>query len=198
MKPVHFADAAEFRAWLEAHHADVSELVIAFYNKASGRGGLTYPQALDEALCFGWIDGLRKRLDAARYTIRFTPRKAGSIWSNVNVRHIERLIAAKLMHPAGQAAYAARDAKKTGFYSFEQRPQKFPAAVEKAFRAKKRAWAFWSAQPPGYRRTLIHWVTSAKREETRRRRLATLIANCAAHRRIDFMSPASTRAQPRR
>jgi uncharacterized protein YdeI (YjbR/CyaY-like superfamily) len=198
MQPIHFSDVAEFRAWLEAHHARATELLIAFYNKASGRGGLTYPAALDEALCFGWIDGLRKNLDAERYTIRFTPRKSGSIWSNVNVRHAERLLAAQRMHPAGQAAYAARDAKKTGIYSFEERPKKLPAALEKTFRAKKRAWAFWSEQPPGYRRTLIHWVVSAKREETRQRRLATLIAECAAGRRIDFMKPPATaRAAPR-
>jgi uncharacterized protein YdeI (YjbR/CyaY-like superfamily) len=196
MKPVHFADAAEFHAWLEAHHASAPELLIAFYNKASGRGGLTYPAALDEALCFGWIDGLRKRLDTDRYTIRFTPRKPGSIWSNVNVRHVERLIATKRMQPAGHAAYAARDAKKTGIYSFEKPPGKFPATVEKAFRAKKRAWAFWSAQPPGYQRTLVHWVTSAKQEPTQQRRLAMLIAECTAGRRIDFMKPASTRAKP--
>jgi uncharacterized protein YdeI (YjbR/CyaY-like superfamily) len=195
VKPVHFKSPAEFRAWLEAHHATATELLIGFYKKDSGRGGITYAEALDQALCFGWIDGVRKGLDDQSYTIRFTPRKRGSIWSNINVRHVERLTAAGRMRAAGQAAFAARDAKKTGIYSFERPPQKLTPELEKIFRAKKRAWTFWSAQPPGYQRTLTAWVIRAKQEETKQRRLATLIAESAAGRRIDFMKMPSTRAK---
>ena len=184
MSPVPFATADAFRAWLAAHHSATTELVVAFYTKTSGRGGLTYPEALDEALCFGWIDGVRRKLDADRFTIRFTPRKSGSTWSLVNVRHVERLTKAGRMAPAGIAAFAARDPAKTGLYSFEQRPQEFPAALKKTFQAAKPAWQFWSAQPPGYRRTAIWWVISAKQEATRQRRLAQLIAVSAAGQRI--------------
>jgi len=192
VKPTFFAAAEEFRAWLEQHHASGRELLVGFHHKASGRGGLTYPAALDEALCFGWIDGVRKRRDAHSYTIRFTPRRPGSIWSNVNVRHVERLQAGGRMHAAGLAAFAARDAKKTGVYSFEKRPGKFPPALEKIFRANSKAWTFWLAQPPGYRRLIIHWITSAKRDETRERRLAAIIAESAAARRIDLLKPVAS------
>jgi uncharacterized protein YdeI (YjbR/CyaY-like superfamily) len=179
-----FANAAAFRAWLEKHHASASELLVAFFSKASGRGGLTYPEALDDALCFGWIDGIRKNAGADSYTIRFTPRRPGSIWSLVNVRHATRLIATGRMHAAGRAAFAARTAAKTGVYSFEQRPQKFPPALAKVFRADPPAWKFWSTQPPGYQRIAIWWVISAKQESTRRRRLARLIAESSAGRRV--------------
>ena len=184
MSATPFATAAAFRRWLERKHATATELVVAFFTKASGRGGLTYPQALDEALCFGWIDGIRRKSDADTYTIRFTPRRRGSIWSNVNVRHVARLTAAGKMHAAGRRAFAVRDAKKTGVYSFENRPQKFPAALEKIFRAKPSAWKFWQAQPPGYQRLAIWWVISAKQDETCQRRLARLIALSAADRRL--------------
>jgi uncharacterized protein YdeI (YjbR/CyaY-like superfamily) len=184
MSSVHFSSAANFRGWLERHHATVAALVVEFFTKASGRGGLTYPEALDEALCFGWIDGIRQKAAADTYTIRFTPRRRGSIWSNVNVRHVARLTAAGKMHAAGRRAFAARDARKTGLYSFENRPKKFPGALEKIFRAKPRAWKFWQAQPPGYQRLAIWWVISAKQAETRQRRLARLIALSVAGRRL--------------
>lgn len=181
--PTHFASAADFRAWLEQNHAAITELLVAFYSKKSGRGGLTYPEALDEALCFGWIDGVRRNLDPERFTIRFTPRKAVSTWSVINIRHVERLTAAGKMAPAGLAAFAARTTARTGIYSFEQRPQDFPAALKKIFRANAPAWKFWAAQPPGYRRTAIWWVISAKQEVTRQKRLAELIKLSAAGRR---------------
>lgn len=145
---------------------------------------MSYPQALDEALCFGWIDGMVKTIDAASYMQRFTPRRPGSIWSNVNVRHVERLQSAGKMHAAGLAAFAGRDPKKTGVYSFENRPKTLPRALEKEFRAHKKAWAFWEAQPPGYRRLLTWFVMSAKQDATRARRFARLIAECAAGRRL--------------
>lgn len=182
--PTFFATAAEFRRWLEKNHATAKELWVGYYKKASGRSGMTYPEAVDEALCFGWIDGLTKTIDADSYMQRFTPRKPGSNWSNINVRHIARLKAAGKMHPTGLAAFAARDKKKTGVYAFENRPQAFPPAMEKVFRANKKAWTFWEAQPPGYRRILIWWVISAKQAETRDRRLAKLIAESAAGKRM--------------
>ncbi|HWA87572.1 MAG TPA: YdeI/OmpD-associated family protein [Opitutus sp.] len=184
-----FASAADFRAWLERHHATTPALVVAFFLTSSGRGGLTYAGALDEALCFGWIDGVRRRIDADRFTIRFTPRKRGSIWSLVNVRHVERLTKAGRMHAAGLAAFAARDPRKTGIYSFENRPQDFPPALKRFFRAAHRgAWDFFQTQPPGYRRTAIWWVISAKQDATRSRRLAQLIADSAAGRRLRLLS----------
>jgi uncharacterized protein YdeI (YjbR/CyaY-like superfamily) len=184
MTATHFATAADFRRWLERNHATASELVVGLFTKASGRGGLTYPEALDAALCFGWIDGIRRKADADTYTIRFTPRRRGSIWSNVNVRHVARLTAAGKMHAAGLTAFVARTAAKTGIYSFENRPQKFPAALEKLFRAKPPAWKFWQAQPPGYQRLAIWWVVSAKQDETRQCRLGKLIALSSTGRRL--------------
>ena len=184
MSTTHFATAADFRRWLDCNHASATELVVGFFTRASGGGGLTYPEALDEALCFGWIDGIRRKTDADTYSIRFTPRQRGSVWSNVNVRHVARLTAAGKMRAAGRRAFAARDAKKTGVYSFENRPQKFPAALEKIFRANPPPWKFWQAQPPGYQRLAIWWVISATQEETRQRRLAKIIALSAAGRRL--------------
>ncbi len=184
IKPTHFASADDFRRWLENNHAIATELLVGFYKKSSGKGGLTYPEAVDELLCFGWIDGVKRRVDGESYTHRITPRKPGSIWSNVNVGHVERLTQAGKMHASGLKAFASRNAKKTGIYSFEKRPQKFPAALEKLFRADKKAWTHWQVQPPGYQRVAIYWVTSAKQEETRRRRLAELIAITANGQRL--------------
>lgn len=182
--PKFFRTAVEFRRWLEKNHATARELWVGYYKKASGRGGMVYREALDEALCFGWIDGITKSIDADSYMQRFSPRRPGSIWSNINVRHVERLKAAGKMHAAGLAAFAARDPKKTGIYSFENRPKEFPLALEKTFRRNKEAWAFWQAQPPGYRRLMTWWVLSGKLEETQQKRLTKLIAESAAGRRI--------------
>ena len=183
--PTFFADPADFRRWLEKNHASATEFWVGYNKKASGRGGMTYAQALDEALCFGWIDGVVNTIDRDRYMQRFSPRKPGSIWSNINVRHVARLKAAGKMSAAGLAAFAARDPKKTGIYSFEQKNPKFSAAALQTFQASPKAWKFWEAQPPGYRRLITHWVTSAKQEATRERRLARLIAACIAQRRIE-------------
>ena len=184
VKPTYFSDGADFRRWLEKHHARAAEITVGFYNRASGRAGLTYSQALDEALCVGWIDGVRRNDGPDGYTIRFTPRRPRSIWSLVNVRHAERLIAAGRMQPAGLAAFEARSAARTGTYSYENRPDKLPAALARNFRADKTAWAFWQAQPPGYRRIATWWVISARKPETRSRRLASLIAESASGRRL--------------
>jgi len=189
MKATHFASPADFRRWLEENHLAAAELLVGFYHKSSGKGGLTYTEALDEALCFGWIDGVRRNTGADSYSIRFTPRKPGSIWSLVNVRHVERLTATGKMHAAGLKAFAARLAHRTGVYAFEQKePPKLPAAYERKFRARKKAWAFFTAQAPWYQRTAIHKVVSPKQEATRLRWLDRLISDSAAGQRLDALS----------
>ena len=175
MKPRFFSAPAQFRQWLEKNHDRATELLVGFHKKSAGKKSITYSEALDEALCFGWIDGVRKRIDETSYTIRFTPRKSRSIWSLVNVNHVERLIKAGHMHAAGLETYARRDPKLTGVYSFENRPREFAPEYEKKFRGNKPAWSFFEAQPAGYKRLVIFWVMSAKQEETRTKRLQKLI-----------------------
>ena len=183
-RPTHFATAAEFRAWLGAHHATTAELTLGFYKKDSGRSGISYPEALDEALCVGWIDGVRRSVDAASYSIRFTPRKARSYWSRVNRAKVEVLLAAGRMMPAGLAAWARRDVLPPDQYAFERAPAEFTPAMQCAFRRNVEAWGWLSTRPAGYRRLVTHWVVSAKQDATRARRLATLIECCAAGRAI--------------
>ena len=189
MAPRFFTSASAFRTWLERHHDRETELLVGFYKKGSARAALTYAAALDEALAFGWIDGVRRSLDAERYTIRFTPRKPRSIWSRVNIRHVERLVADGRMHAAGLRAYEARTAARSGVYSFEREPMAFDAAAKKAFAANRTARTFFDAQPPGYRRVITYWVMSAKKEETRARRLARVIEKSARGERVDLMKP---------
>ena len=181
--PTFFSSAARFRAWLRRHHGG-GELLVGFHKIGSGKGGLTYPQALDEALCMGWIDGVRRNLDASSYTVRFTPRKKGSFWSAVNVRHVARLSKEGRMKPEGVVAFDARDEAKTAVYSYERAAAKLGAAQERAFRANKTAWDYFQSEAPWYRRTTTWWVVSAKKEETREKRLARLIADSAQGRRI--------------
>ena len=182
--PRFFASAAQFRAWLVKHHATSRELWIAFWKMHTGRRGLTYHEAVDEALCYGWIDGLKKRHDDAAFIQRFTPRRARSIWSAVNVRKVEALRKAGRMASAGLEAYALRDPARTAIYSSEGRNVALDPALEAALRARKKAWAFFEAQPPGYRRRAIHWVMSAKRDATRRQRMHRLVADCARGERV--------------
>lgn len=184
MNVIFFASAAKFRRWLEKNYDRVPELQVGFYRKNSGRGGLTYAEAVDEALCFGWIDGVIRKVDDVSYTHRFTPRKAKSIWSRTNVGHIARLTKAGKMHAAGLKAFAARTEKETGVYAFEQSAQTLPAACENEFRANQAAWAFFTAQAPWYQRLITHKIISPKQEATRRRWLARAIAESAAGRRI--------------
>ena len=184
-RPVFFPTPSAFRGWLENHHAAAPELWIGFHKKASGKVAMSYGEAVDEALCFGWIDGLLNRVDADSYMHRFTRRRPGSIWSNVNVGHVARLTAAGRMHPAGLAAFNARSAAKTGIYAFERKTApKLPAAMAKRLRGHKAAWAFFSAQSPSYQRLSLHKILSPKRPDTRERWLALLIAESAAGRRI--------------
>lgn len=174
-----FPTPADFRKWLEKHHATERELIVGFYRKGSGKPSITWPESVEQALCFGWIDGVRRKIDEVSYTIRFTPRKPTSIWSNINTKTMDRLIAEGHAAEAGLRAYKARDAKKTGIYAFERAEAQLSAEQEQAFRKNKKACKFFEAMAPWYRRTATHWVVSAKQEATRARRLETLIA-CSA------------------
>ena len=174
-RPRFFTTPARFRAWLEKHHAREKELWVGFWKKDSGKGGIVYRQALDEALCFGWIDGVVRRVDELSYTQRFTPRQARSYWSSVNIARAELLEREGRMAPAGRAAFARREAQKERRYSFENRPREFGPDHLKRFQADRKAWKFFGAQPPGWRRSITWWVVSAKQEATRDRRLQKLI-----------------------
>jgi uncharacterized protein YdeI (YjbR/CyaY-like superfamily) len=184
MEARYFTSGEEFRGWLAENHDKSDELLVGFYKKGSGRPSLTYPEALDEALCFGWIDGVRRRVDGERYTIRFTPRRKGSNWSQVNIKRVEELIGAGRMAPPGVAAFEQRDQSGTAEYSYEQRERGLAPELEARFRADEVAWDFFAKQPPGYRKTASWFVMSAKREETRLKRLARLMEDSANGRRL--------------
>jgi uncharacterized protein YdeI (YjbR/CyaY-like superfamily) len=180
-----FANAAAFRAWLERNALREPELMAGFHKIGSGRPSMTWSESVDEALCFGWIDGVRKRIDDHSYLIRFTPRKKDSIWSAVNVAKVEVLIAAGRMRPAGLEAFARRTERKTRVYSYEQEGvTPLTEAELQLIERNKAAWSYFEQLPPGYRRTMLHWVVSAKKAETRARRLAELIDSCAAGKRL--------------
>ena len=181
--PSYFASEAEFRRWLKANHETAPELLVGFWKKGSGKPSIDWPQARDQALCFGWIDGVRRSLGDDAYTIRFTPRRKGSIWSKVNVERFEALKAAGQMTAAGERAYD-ENKHRSGLYAYEKPLASLAPAEEKMFRKNKSAWAFWAGQPPGYRKLVLNWITTAKRPETRAKRLATLIDDCEAGRRI--------------
>jgi uncharacterized protein YdeI (YjbR/CyaY-like superfamily) len=189
MAPVIFDSPALFRRWLAKHHATEREIVLALAKKGSGLGSLTYRQALDEALCYGWIDGITHRIDSATYAVRFTPRRPRSYWSAVNLKRYAELEAQGRVAAPGRARYEARDPEVQKKYSFERRIDALSPPLERRFRAVPEAWAYFSAQPAGYRRTTISWVMSAKRDETRDRRLAALVADSAAGRRLNLLAP---------
>lgn len=184
-KALFFATPADFRAWLEQHHDAESEVHVGFYKRDSGRPSITWPESVDCALSYGWIDGVRNTIDEISYRIRFTPRKPTSTWSAVNVKRVAELTRLGLMHAAGMRAFEARKGDKTGIYAYEQRTSaKLSSAHEKQFRAHKKAWAFFQSQPPWYQRTAAYRVISAKQEETRQKRLNQLIRDSAAGRTI--------------
>ena len=188
-RPLFFATPAEFRAWLERHHGEQTELLVGFHKKGTGKPSLTWPESVDEALCFGWIDGVRRSLGDESYSIRFTPRKATSNWSAINVARVGELTRLGRMRPAGLAAFAARVEKKTAIYSYEQRDSaSFNDAQTSEFKAHKAAWRWFQSRPPGYRKITTYWVASAKKEETRARRLSTLIECCEGQRPIPSLS----------
>jgi uncharacterized protein YdeI (YjbR/CyaY-like superfamily) len=185
LENIRFCDsAAEFRAWLADNHAAAPFQWIGFYKKAAGRRGMSYDEAVLEALCFGWIDGQTNRVDDLAITIRFSPRRAGSNWSELNIRRVKELQSAGRMHPAGLRAFEARRQPQPGEYTYETRPADLPSELAEAFRTRPAAWDFWCEQTPSYRKSMTWWVLSAKREETRLRRLAALIDESAARRKI--------------
>jgi uncharacterized protein YdeI (YjbR/CyaY-like superfamily) len=196
MKPTYFRTPAEFRKWLATNHARKQELLVGFYKKDSGKPSLTWPESVNEALCYGWIDGIRKNAGADSYTIRFTPRRHGSFWSNRNIANVKRLIKEKRMRPTGLKAYEERKGERSGAYAFEQSQiADFDAALLKRFKANNEAWTFYNDQPPGYKRTMRHWVVSAKKEETRFKRLDRLVAVSANRGRVDLEFPFGKKAK---
>jgi uncharacterized protein YdeI (YjbR/CyaY-like superfamily) len=182
--PRYFTSPASFRVWLEANHATVRELWVGFYRKSTGKAGIAYLEAVDEALCFGWIDGVKKRVDEERYVHRFTPRKADSTWSVVNTKRMKQLVALGRVAPRGLETFTKRDRAKTGRYTYERAHAAFDGALEKIFRGDARAWTFFRAQPPGYQKLCTYWVLNARQEETRRRRLAVLMQYSAEGKRM--------------
>jgi uncharacterized protein YdeI (YjbR/CyaY-like superfamily) len=185
----YFATPAEFRAWFEAHHETETELWVGFHKKGSGLPSITWPESVDEALCFGWIDAVRKSVSETAYMIRFTRRKPSSIWSAINIDRVAVLTEEGRMRPAGLAAFAARREDKSRRYAYEQGPSELDAEATRQFQANERAWAFFQSRPPWYQRNATWWVISAKREETRQKRLATLIADSEAGKTIAHLTP---------
>ena len=184
-KPRFFATPAAFRAWLEAHHTTTAELIVGFRKKSAGKPNITWAQAVDQALCFGWIDGVRRKWDEHSYSNRFTPRRKGSNWSAINIRRVGELTAQGLMHQAGLEAFERRSEKKSGIYSYEQRHlAELEPAHRKQFERHREAWVFFQALPPGYRQLIIYRIVSAKRPETRLKRLEQTIAASARGKRL--------------
>lgn len=183
--PTFFADAKAFRRWLEAHAGSATELLVGFHKVGKGRASMSWSESVDEALCFGWIDGVRKRIDEATYTIRFTPRKPTSIWSAINIAKIEQLEAAGRMTPAGAHAFAQRTDARSKVYCHEREEDAELSAAElREFKRNKVAWSYFEGTPPGYQRVVLHWITGAKKPETRAARLGKLVEACAAGQRL--------------
>lgn len=179
-----FRTPADLRKWFQKHHATAAELRVGYYKVGSGKPSITWPESVDEALCVGWIDGVRHRIDADSYTIRFTPRKTVSTWSAVNIRRVKALSDEKRMQPAGLKAFEGRRENRSGIYAYEQRPTELVEPYRSEMKRNKAAWTFFEAQPPSYRKTLTWWVVSAKQDETRLKRLKILIEACESGRRL--------------
>lgn len=184
MKATYFKSGSDFRRWLDGNSTRVKELWVGYFKRTSGKPSVTWPESVDHALCYGWIDGIRKSVDATRYVIRFTPRKPTSTWSAVNIKRVRALRRQGLMQPAGAAAFLARRENRSGIYSYEQRPTELPGPSAALLRKSPTAQRFFDAQPAWYRRAAIWWVVSAKQESTRERRLRQLIEDSAAARRL--------------
>jgi uncharacterized protein YdeI (YjbR/CyaY-like superfamily) len=184
MNPTFFPTPSALRAWLERHHSNAEMLWVGYHKKGSGKPSITWPESVDEALCYGWIDGVRKRIDDVSYTIRFTPRRPGSIWSSVNIRRAQALIEQGRMQPAGLQAYQVRKENKSGIYSYEQRSVDLEEPYDRLLKKNQAAWSFFQAQPASYRKAVSWWIISAKKEETRRKRLEKLMAFSAQGQRL--------------
>ena len=187
-----FKAPSDFRKWFEANHASAAELWVGYHKKDSGKASITWPQSVDEALCFGWIDGIRKSIDNLSYKIRFTPRKPRTTWSTVNIKRARELMDQGLMQPAGLKAYQARKEYKSGIYSYEQRSAELPAPYDEKLRQNKAASHFFNAQPASYRKVAFWWIVSAKKEETRLKRLEKLIEDSAQARRLEGFTRTKT------
>jgi uncharacterized protein YdeI (YjbR/CyaY-like superfamily) len=187
LKPVFFKSQSEFHKWLKKNSKKESELFVGFYKVGSGKQSISYKEAVDEALCFGWIDGIRNSIDNKSYMNRFTPRKPRSNWSNVNIQRVKELIKSGKMQPEGLQAFEKRDEKRSGVYSFERKNPQLGKEFEKKFKANKKAWEFFNSKAPWYKRTSTHWVISAKKEETRLKRLETLINDSEKGRNISLL-----------
>ena len=182
--PIFFKNQNEFREWLMHNHALETELWVGYYKKGTGKPSMTWSESVDQALCFGWIDGVRRSIDREGYCIRFTPRKPTSTWSAINIRKVKELTKQGLMRPAGIAAFEKRKEQKSRVYTYENRPHEFPTPLKKRFRANKDAWAFFSQQSPSYRRMIVYWVVSAKKKDTQLSRLAKAIDASAGRKRL--------------
>jgi uncharacterized protein YdeI (YjbR/CyaY-like superfamily) len=187
-QPTFFTSQSDFRKWLEENHDKASELIVGFYKVGSGKPGMTWSESVDQAICFGWIDGIRKSIDKDSYFIRFTPRNPKSIWSAVNIRKVETLTAQGLMQAAGIAVHNLRKESKSGIYSYENKEIRLPDDFEKEFRLNEKAWAYFQSMPFSYRKPAIYWVMSARQETTRLKRLAELICDSEAARKIKPLS----------
>ncbi len=189
MKATRFATAGEYRKWLASNHDKADEILLKFYEKGSRKPSLTIQEAVEQALCFGWIDGILRNTGPDSFVLRFTPRRKGSLWSEVNTRRAKELIKRGLMQPAGLKAFEERDVKKTRLYSYAQRGKGLSKELEVAFKKHRDAWNFFNSQPPGYQRTITFWVMAAKRQETRQKRLDRLIAVSEHEQRVDLLAP---------
>jgi uncharacterized protein YdeI (YjbR/CyaY-like superfamily) len=192
VKPKFFKSPAEFRKWLQTNHATAKEIWVGFHKKDSAKASITWPQSVDEALCFGWIDGIRKSIDDDSYKIRFSPRKARSIWSAVNIKRAGELVDQRLMQPAGLEAFAARRENRSGIYSYEQRSAELPEQYAKTLKQNASAWKFFQSQTPSYRKAVRWWIVSAKKEETRLKRLDNLIDESRRQQRTPQFTPTRT------
>ena len=188
MQPTFFSNSKDFRKWFEKNHEKSKELLVGFYKVTSGKKSITWPESVDEAICFGWIDGVRKSIDSESYCIRFTPRKPGSIWSAINIKKVEALTQKGLMYPTGIEAYSKRKEHKSKIYSYEKEPEILSNAFLKKFKANKKAWKYFQSMAPSYQRTAIHWVMTAKQEVTKMKRLKELINDSAMGRKIKSLN----------
>ncbi len=189
VKTIFFRTPGAFRDWLKQHHGQVDAQWVGYYRKSSGKRSITWPESVDEALCYGWIDGIRQSIDGLSYRIRFTPRKPGSIWSTVNIKRAQALIEQRRMQPAGLKAYEARKENKMGIYSYEQRSVNLEEPYNGLLKKNGAAWSFFQTQPASYRKAISWWIISAKREETRLKRVEKLIANSAQAQRLPEFMP---------
>lgn len=188
IKPLFFKTSADFRKWLMLNHDKAFELLVGFYKVTSEEKSITWGESVDEAICFGWIDGVRKSIDNEKYCIRFTPRKSTSTWSSVNIKKVKDLSAKGLMHSAGIAAFEKRKENKSRIYSYEKEPAILPKELEKVFKSHKKAWQFFTNMQPSYIRTAIHWVVSAKKDETKLKRLQELILDSEKEKKIKSLN----------